>query len=170
MQYCSLQGQTCSESTKSNCSYYLLQQILSQWHINHHHQTYHNWMSFCFGLALSFSLELFLPSSPVAYWTATNLEGSSSAIISCCFSYCSWGSRSKNTEVVCHSILQWITFCQNSWPWPGCPGWPKVAWLIVSLSCTRLWSMWSLWLALCKLPDGRSWLWGIHLLLLYWLC
>ena len=29
------------------------------------------------------------------------------------FSYFSWGSRGKNTEVVCHSLLQWTTFCQN---------------------------------------------------------
>ena len=28
------------------------------------------------------------------------------------FSYCSWGSQGKNAEVVCHSLLQWITFCQ----------------------------------------------------------
>ena len=27
------------------------------------------------------------------------------------FSYCSWDSQGKNTEVVCHSILQWTTFC-----------------------------------------------------------
>ena len=27
------------------------------------------------------------------------------------FSYCSWGSQGKNTKVVCHSILQWTTFC-----------------------------------------------------------
>ena len=26
------------------------------------------------------------------------------------FSYCSWGSQGKNTEVVCHSLLQWATF------------------------------------------------------------
>ena len=32
------------------------------------------------------------------------------------FSYCSWGSQGKNTEVVCHSLLQWTTFCQNSPP------------------------------------------------------
>ena len=24
------------------------------------------------------------------------------------------GSQGKNTEVVCHSLLQWTTFCQNS--------------------------------------------------------
>ena len=33
------------------------------------------------------------------------------------FSCHSWGSHSKNTEVVCHSLLQWTTFCQNSPPW-----------------------------------------------------
>ena len=27
------------------------------------------------------------------------------------FSYCSWGSQGKNTEVVCHSLFQWTTFC-----------------------------------------------------------
>ena len=32
------------------------------------------------------------------------------------FSYCSWGSQGKNAEVVCHSLLQWTTFCQNSPP------------------------------------------------------
>ena len=30
------------------------------------------------------------------------------------FSYCSWGSQGKNTKAVCHSLLQWTTFCQNS--------------------------------------------------------
>ena len=50
------------------------------------------------------------------------------------FSYCSRGSQGKNTEVVCHSLLQWTTFCQNSPPWPICLGWPYMAWLILSLS------------------------------------
>ena len=45
------------------------------------------------------------------------------------FSYCSWGSQGKNTEVVCHPLLQWTTFCQKNlkvWLslknifWPGC--------------------------------------------------
>ena len=30
------------------------------------------------------------------------------------FSYCSWGFQGKNTEVVCHSLLQWTTFFSNS--------------------------------------------------------
>ena len=33
------------------------------------------------------------------------------------FSYCSWGSQGTNPEVVCRSLLQWTTFCQNSPPW-----------------------------------------------------
>ena len=35
------------------------------------------------------------------------------------FSYCSWGSQGKNTEVVCHSLLQWrlelSTMTRPSW-------------------------------------------------------
>ena len=87
------------------------------------------------------------------------------------FWYCSWSSQGKNTEVVCHSLLQLTTFCQNSPPWPILLGWPYTAWLTVSLSYTRLWSLWSVWLVFCdcgfhsalwwirrglwKLPDGR---------------
>ena len=46
------------------------------------------------------------------------------------FSYCSWDSQGRNTEVVCHSLLQWTTFCPTSPPWPACLGWPYMAWLI----------------------------------------
>ena len=42
------------------------------------------------------------------------------------FSYCSWGSQGKNTEMICHSLLQWITFCETSPPWPICLGWPHM--------------------------------------------
>ena len=44
-------------------------------------------------------------------------------------SHCSWGSQGKNTEVVCHSLLQWTTFCQTSPPWPIPLGWPHMEWL-----------------------------------------
>ena len=49
--------------------------------------------------------------------------------VSCHFAflYCSWGSQGKNTEVVCHSFLQWTTFCQTSSPWPVDIGWPHMA-------------------------------------------
>ena len=49
------------------------------------------------------------------------------------FSYCSWGSQGKNTEMVCHSLLQWATFCQLS-AMTHCLRWPYTSWLIVSLS------------------------------------
>ena len=29
------------------------------------------------------------------------------------FSYCSWGFQGKNTEVVCHSLLQWTSFLRT---------------------------------------------------------
>ena len=45
------------------------------------------------------------------------------------FSYCSWGSQGKNTEVACHPLLQWTTFYQTSPPWPAHLGWPHTAWL-----------------------------------------
>ena len=32
------------------------------------------------------------------------------------FSYCSWGSQGKNTEVVCHFLLQWPTCSFHSNP------------------------------------------------------
>ena len=50
------------------------------------------------------------------------------------FSYCLWGSQGKNIEMVCHSLLQWTMFCQNSPPWPIRLGWPHTAWLLVSSS------------------------------------
>ena len=31
--------------------------------------------------------------------------------------------------MVCHSLLQWTTFCQTSPPWPAHLGWPHMAWL-----------------------------------------
>ena len=61
--------------------------------------------------------------------------------------YSSWGSHSKYTGVVCHSLLQWVTFCQNSPLWPVCLGWPYTACLITSFrytspfATTRQWSI-----------------------------
>ena len=88
------------------------------------------------------------PLFPIAYlptWAGAHLQVS---YISA-FSYYSWVSRGKNTNVICHSLLQWTTFCQNSPLWPVHLGWPWMAWLIASLSYTRLWSMWSFWSAFC---------------------
>ena len=127
MQYCSLQHRTLLISPVTSTTGYC----------------------FCFGSNPSFFLELFLHWSSVAYWVPTDLGNSLSVSNHFAFSYCSWGSQSKNTEVVCHSLLQWTTFCQTSPPWPVCLGWPYMAWLIVSQSETRLWSVWLDWLVFC---------------------
>ena len=90
-----------------------------------------------------------MPSAlpPLAYWTLSDLEGSSSRVISFCLSYCSWGSQGKSSGVAYHSLLQWNTFCQNSSLWPVRLGCPCTAWLVGPLSyaspfaMTRLWSM-----------------------------
>ena len=84
---------------------------------------------FCFGSLPSFFLESFVHWSPVAYWTPTNQGSSSFCSISFCLFILSWGSQGKITEVVCHSLLQWTTFCQTSPPWPARLGWPHPAWL-----------------------------------------
>ena len=107
MQYCSLQHRTLLLSpvtSTTRCCFY-------------------------FGCIPSFFLELFLPSSPVAYWAPTNLGSLLFNVLSFAFSCCSWGSQGKNTEVVCHSLLQWTTFCQTSPPWPIRLWWPHTAWL-----------------------------------------
>ena len=71
------------------------------------------------------------------------------------FSYCSWGFQGKNTEVVCHSLLKWIIFCQKSPPWPIHLMWLYKARLIFSLISLFhfLWLWFSFWLS----SDGGSW-------------
>ena len=114
---------------------------------------------FCFGSIPSFFLELFLHWSPVAYWAPTDLGSSSFSILSfCLFILSSWGSQGKNTEVVCHSLLQWTTFCQTSPPWPIHLGWPHTAWLNF-LEFDKLWSVWSDWLVVCDCGFSLSALW-----------
>ena len=62
MQYCSLQHQTLFPSPVTSTTGHC----------------------FCFGSASSFFLELFLYSSPIAYWAATDLGSSSFSVISFC--------------------------------------------------------------------------------------
>ena len=93
---------------------------------------------FCFGSVSSFFLELFLHWSLVAYWAPTDLGRSSFSVLSFCLFMLFMGFSGSNTEVVCHSLLQWTTFCQNSPPWPVHLGWPYMAWLIVSLTVVHV--------------------------------
>ena len=76
----------------------------------------HSWACFCFGSISSFFLKLFLHLSRVVFWALTDLGSSSFTVLLFAFSYCSWDSQGKNTEVVCPSLLQWTTFCQSSPP------------------------------------------------------
>ena len=50
-----------------------------------------------------------------------------------------WCSKKKKTKTR-------TTDRQEVFFWPVHFGWPYMAWFIVSLSQTRLWSMWSVWL------------------------
>ena len=107
MQYCSLQHQTLLPSPVTSTT----------------------GPCFHFGSVSSFFMELFFHSSPVAYWSPTNLGSSFFSVIFFAFSYCSWLSQGKNTEVVCRSFLLWTTLCQNSPPWPIHLAWPCTVWL-----------------------------------------
>ena len=84
---------------------------------------------FCFGSIPSFFLELFLHCLQYhnGHLPTWGVHLSVSYLFA--FSYCSWGSQGTNTEVFCHSLLQWATFCQTSPPWPVHLGWPHTAWL-----------------------------------------
>ena len=92
-------------------------------------------------------------------------------------SYCSWSSPCKNTEVVCHSLLQWTTFCQTSPPWPVCLAWPQMAQLsfveldkavvhVIRLaSCDCSFSLSALWssgsVSTILLGFHLPWMWGL---------
>ena len=108
MQYCSSQHQTLLLSPVTSTAGYC----------------------FCSGSIPLFFLELFLHWSPVGYWATTDQGVPLSVSYLFASSYCSWGSQSKNPEVVCQSLLQWTIFCQTSPPWPDRLGWPHTAWLI----------------------------------------
>ena len=63
---------------------------------------------FHFGSASSFLLELFLHSSPVAYWTPTNLEVHLSVSYIFAFSCCSWVLKAR--------IMKWFAILFSSGP------------------------------------------------------
>ena len=128
MQYCSLQQQTSfsppDTSTAGHC--------------------------FCFGSIPSFLLELFLHSSPVAYWAPTDLGTSSFSVLSFCLFILFMGFLRQE--------------CRSGLPFPPPvdnvlsdlstmtrPPWLALRCMtqIVSLSYTRLWSVWSVWLVSC---------------------
>ena len=130
MQYCSLQHQTL-----------LLSPVTST-----------TWCCFCFGSLPSVFLELFFHWSPVAYWAPTYLGSSSFSVLSFClfilfmgFSRQEYWSGLPFPSPVDHILSDFPTM--TTWGHFGCPTWHG----LVSLSSTRLWSMWSDWLVVCDL-------------------
>ena len=116
MQQCSLQHRTFTSIHIQNCVLFPL------------------WLS------LSFFLELSLQCSPVAYWTSTDLGGSSFSVISFYlfilfmgFSMQERWSGLPFPSPVDHLLWELSLMTHPSWVAP-------MAWLIVSLSYTSLWS------------------------------
>ena len=73
---------------------------------------------FCFGCIPSFFLELFLHWSPEHIGHLLTWGVPLSVSYHFAFSYCSWGSQGKNTEVVCHNrrhISLWILWLKKLW-------------------------------------------------------
>ena len=118
---------------------------------------------FCFGSISPFFLELFLHWSPVTYWAPINRPGDFifQCIIFFAFSYCSWGSQDKSTEVVCYSLLQWTTFFSEL-STMTCPIWVALHGMAHSfieldkavVHVIRLVSFLLLWFSLFLPPDG----------------
>ena len=110
---------------------------------------------FCFDSASSFFLELFLHSSPVAYWAPTYLRSSSFSIQSFCFLILFTGfSRQEYWSGLPFPSPVDQTLSPST---TTCSSWVTLhTWLIVSLSrqgcapcVTRVWSKWSVWLVFC---------------------
>ena len=111
----------------------------------------------CFSISIhSFFLELFIPWSPVAYGHLPTWGVPLSVSYHFAFSYCSWGSQGKKTEVA--SIPFSSGVCPTSPPWPGCLGWPHTAWLGVT-ELDRTVVLGSDWLVFCDYGFIVSALW-----------
>ena len=96
----------------------------------------HNWVSFLLCPSHFIHSEAIgnsPPLSPAVSWTPSGLGDSS--LVSYLFPFIQLMRFSQQVSwAVSHSLLQWITFCQNSLLWPIHLGWPCTAWLIASLS------------------------------------
>ena len=79
-----------------------------------------------------------------------------------------WGGQSTGVsalasvlpkKVVCHSLLQWTSFCQTSPPWPAGLGWPHTAWLSFIELDKAVVLVWLVWLVFCDYGFSVSALW-----------
>jgi len=127
-----------------------------------------------FGSISSFLLELFLHWSLVAYWAPSDLGSSSFSVLLFAFSYCSWGSQGKNTEVICHSPVDHVLSELSTMT---CPSWVALHGMGHNfIELYKAVGMWSVLLVFCdcgfhsvfplmgrrikglwKLPEGIDW-------------
>ena len=131
---------------------------------------------FHFGSVYSFILELFLHSSPGAYWALTDLGSSSFSILSFClfilllrFSRQEYWNGLPFLSPVDHILSELSTVTHLSWVAlhgmahsftisKGCDPCDEFSflWLWFSSVCLLLVSLRGLW----ELPDQKDWLWG----------
>ena len=114
-----------------------------------------NEQCFLFGPATSFflgPLVVLLHFSLVPYRTPSDLGDSSVVSYLFVLLYSSWNSHGKCIGVGCHSLLQWITFCQNSLLGPTHLGWPYTTPLITSMSYASPFTMTRQWTVKGKVP------------------
>ena len=82
---------------------------------------------FCFGSVSWFFLELFLHSSPVAYWVPTDLGSSSFSVISyCLFILLMEFSRQEYWSFSSSHVCMWQLDYKGSWAWKNWCFWTVV--------------------------------------------
>ena len=150
---------------------------LQQWTLLPSPVTFTAGCCFSFGSISSFFLELFLHSSPVAFWAPTHL-GSSFSVLSFClfilfmaFSRQEYWSGLPFPSLVNHILSELTTMTNLSWV--ALHGMAHsfiklvkavvhmislISSVIVVFILSALW--WIKIRGLWKLPDGRDWLWG----------
>ena len=102
----------------------------------------HNWVLFLLWLHFFILSGVISPLISNSILGTYPPRGSSFNVLCFCLFILLMGSSRQEYWSGLPSLLQWTTFCLNSPSWPVHLGWPYTAWLIVSLSWTRLWSMW----------------------------
>ena len=127
MQYCSLQHRTL-----------LLSPVTSP-----------NGYCFCFGSIPSFFLELFLHSSPVAYWAPTALGCSSFSILSFCLFILFMGFSRQEYWSGLPFLSPADHILSASPPLPAHLGWPHTAWLSFIELDKAVVLVWLDWLVFC---------------------
>ena len=121
---------------------------------------------FCFGPATLFCLELLV----VVICSSMLDTCQPGGLIFWCHIFCLFiqfigFSLGKYSGVVCHFLLQWITFFQNSPLWPIYLGWTCMTWLIASLRYTSLFTTTRQspikWVLSCSVVSNSLWPHGL---------